>query len=290
METILYTCIPKDVPPCATSCVTSLIGALLLFAAFYRRALEAWRTQGRKLWLGCLGLAILSVAYNTLYLYGIKSFDIASGAFTFCMTVVVLPVVLLTMHRKIPLKTWLSVFFVCTGIVLALGQTLHRGQLPGLALMGVGCLLRAVFIILLTDFAKKHDPLAIAIFLELFASGYAFVGWLCDEPRLFLALPYSRTLVASWTIYAYFVVAMSQALNIFGLKRVTAANATIVYSTEIVFTLIWGLILPESLIEHVKLTPFILLGAILVIVGSLAEIIEFTQKGENAKDEEEGAV
>ncbi|MBR4222573.1 MAG: DMT family transporter, partial [Victivallales bacterium] len=237
----------------------------------------------------CLGLAILSVVYNTLFLYGMKSFDIASGAFTFCMTVVVLPVVLLTMHRKIELKTWLSVLFVCTGIVLALGGRLQGGQLPGLGVMGVGCLLRAVFIVLLADFAKKHDPLAIAIFLELFASVYAFFGWLCDEPRLFLALPYSRTLIASWAIYSYFIVAISQALNTFAMKRVTAANATIVYSTEIVFTLIWGMILPESVIEHIKMTPFILLGAVLVIIGSLAEIIEFPQKTRDGKvDEKEG--
>jgi len=213
-----------------------------------------------------------------------KSFDIASGAFTFCMTVVVLPVVLLTMHRKIPLKTWISVVFVCTGIVLALGRTLHVVQLAGLGLMGVGCLIRAVNIVLLADFAKKHDPLAIAIFLELFASGFSLMGWLCDEPRLFFALSYSRTLVATWAIYSYFIVAIAQALNIFAMKRITAANATIVYSTEIVFTLMWSVVLPASLIEQVKLTPFILLGAVLVVLGSLAQIVN-SPKNETAKKE-----
>lgn len=241
----------------------------------------------RQLLPGCLGLAILSAVYNTLFLYGMKSFDIASGAFTFCMTVVVLPVVLLTMHQKIPLKTWMSVFFVSTGIVLALGRTLHVDQMGGLGLMSVGCLIRAVFIVFLADFAKKYDPLAIAIFLELFASGYSLLGWLCDEPRLFFALSYSRTLVATWAIYSYFIVAISQALNTFAMKRVTAANATIVYSTEIVFTLIWSVLLPESLIEQVKLTPFILLGALLVVIGSLAEIMD---SHENETADKEGAI
>ena len=284
MEVILFSCIPKGVPPFATTCVTSIVGALLLFAAFYRRAIEACRMHWRKLLSGCLGLAILSAVYNTLFLYGMKSFDIASGAFTICMTVVVLPVVLLTMHRKIALKTWISVFFVCTGIVLALGRTLHVKQLAGLGVMGVGCLIRAVFIVLLADFAKKYDPLSIAIFLELFAGGYSLLGWLCDEPRLFFALSYSRTLVATWTIYSYFIVAISQALNTFAMKRVTAANATIIYSMEIVFTIIWSVVLPASLIEQVKLTPFILLGILLVIIGSLAEIMD-SHENETAKEE-----
>ena len=273
MEAIIFCCIPREVPLCATPCVTSITGALLLFAAFYRRAVEALKKDCRHLLLGCLGLAILSAAYNTLYLFGMKHFDVASGAFTFCMTVVVLPVVLLTMHRRIPLNTWISVLLVSVGIVLALRGTLHIRQLPGLGLMGAGCLLRAVFIVLLVDFSRKHDPLTIAIFLELFAGGYAFLGWLIDDPRLFWGLPLSRTLVASWAIYSYFVVAISQALNLFAVKRMTAANVTIVYSTEIVFTLIWGMFLPANVIEHINMTPGIMLGVILVILGNIAENI-----------------
>ncbi|MBR4673373.1 MAG: DMT family transporter [Victivallales bacterium] len=274
LEVILYTCIPSEVPPFATSCVTSLAGSLLLFGAFHRRTITECRQHGRPFILRCLFYSILSAAFNTMFLYGLKSFDVASGAFTVCMTVVVLPVVLLSVRRCVSKETWVSVLLVLSGIMLALTPTLHGTQLPGLLLMGGGCLIRAIFIILLTDLAKKYDPMSIAILLEGFAGFFSLVAWFIVEPRLFFALPVSRTLVAAWAIYSYFIVAIAHALNFFALKHVTATNATVVYSLEIVFSIIWGAVLPDNLIEKVPLTPTIVLGTVLVTIGSLTEILD----------------
>ena len=280
MEVVLYSCIPEGVPAFATSCVTSLVGAFLLIAAFYKRALMALRNDWRSLIKGSMFLAVLSTIYNTMFLYGLKSFDVTSGAFTFCMTVVVLPVVLLSLRRRIGLETLLSVVCVGTGIVLALAPSLQGEQIPGLALMGGGCLLRAVLIVILADLAKKHQPLAIAIFLELFTGLFSLVAWFWQDPRLFFSLPVSRTLIASWAIYSYFIVAISQAFNTIAMSRVTATNATVVYSLEIVFSIVWGTILPASVITPVHLTPLILVGAALIILGSLMEILDIRGKRE----------
>lgn len=272
---VLYACIPKGVPAFATSCVTSLAGAALLFVPFRARLAAEVRKGGRRFVGGVLGLAALNAFYNTLYFHGAKSFDVASGAFTFCMTVVVLPVVLLTMRRRVEPGTWLSVALVLAGVVLALGPSLRASQAPGLALMGAGCLLRAVSIVALADMTRRHDPLSLAILLLAFAGAISFVGWAAEDPRLFAGLPPSRTLVAAWAIYAYFIVAFSQTLNVFAMRRVTAANATIVYSVEIVFSICWGALLPANIVERVALTPRIALGAALVVAGSFAEIADF---------------
>lgn len=278
LEPILYSCVPEGVPSFATTCVTSFAGCLLLFFAFYRRVIDEVRQNGCKLFRNCLVLAVLSAGYNTMYLDGMKSFDVATGAFTFCMTVVVLPVVLLSVKRSVSNETWISVLLVLTGIVLALGPSLKGNQIPGLAILGVGCFLRAIGIVILADMAKKHDPLSIAFFLEFFASILSLGGWYLEDSRLFFGLPASRTLIATWAIHAYFVVAIASALNFFALRRVTATNATIVYSLEIVFTLIWGSTLPDGLFEQVKLSPSIVLGAVLVTIGSLTEIIDIRGK------------
>lgn len=285
MEVVLYACIPEGVPSFATACVTSFAAAFLLLIAFHRRALTALRSDGHRLTMGTAFLAALSALYNTMFLCGLKSFDITSGAFTFCMTVVILPVVLLSFRRRIGLETLFSVVLVGVGIVLALGPSLHGEQLPGLALMGGGCLMRAVFIVIMAGMAKKHDPIAIAIILELFTGVFALLGWLWQDPHLFFNLPLSRTLIASWAMYSYFVEAIALSLNILALKHVTATNATVVYSLEIVFSIIWGLILPASVITPVHLTPTVVLGAALVLCGSLAEIIDL--RGKRAQQEAE---
>ena len=281
-EVILYACIPDGVPAFATSCVTAFVGAALLVFPFRRRVAEALRTGGRRLVAGGLLLAALNAAYNTLYLCGSKSFDVASGAFTFSMTVVVLPVVLLTMRRRVALETWISVALVLAGIVLALGPSVRATQTTGLAVMGAGCLLRAVSIVVLADMAKKHDPIAVAVLLEAFAGVLSLAGWFAEDPRLFAGLPASRTLVAAWALYSYFIVGFAQALNVFAMRRVTAANATVVYSVEIVFTLVWGVLLPAGIVERIALSPRILLGAAFVVAGSLAEILDVRGKRREA--------
>ena len=274
-EVVLYACIPKGVPAFATSCATSLAGAALLFVPFRLRVVSAVRTGGWRLVGAGLLLAVLSACYTTLFLIGMKSFDIASGAFTFSMTVVVLPVVLLSMRRHVGAGTWRSVALILAGIVLALGPSVRAAQAAGLGVMGAGCLLRAVLIVLLVDLVKKHDPIVVAILLEFFAGLVSLAGWFAEDPRLVAGLPVSRTLIAAWAIYAYFIVAFAQTLNVFAMRRVTAANATIVYSTEIVFSLIWGTVLPATVVERVDITPFVAVGAAFVVAGSIAEIADF---------------
>ena len=133
-EIILYACIPDGVPAFATTCVTAFAGAALLFVPFRARLVAAVRAGGLRFVAAVFGLAALSASYNTLYLFGSKAFDVASGAFTFCMTVVVLPVVLLTMRRRVALETWISVALVLAGIVLALGPSVRAAQVPGLGI------------------------------------------------------------------------------------------------------------------------------------------------------------
>ena len=107
-EIILFACIPAGVPAFATTCATTFAGSALLAVSFRRRVAAALRSGGWKFPASALLLAALSTSYNTLFLVGVKSFDVASGAFTFCMTVVVLPVVLLSLRRRVAPATWIS--------------------------------------------------------------------------------------------------------------------------------------------------------------------------------------
>ena len=282
-EVILYACIPAGVPAFATTCVTGLAGTVLLAVPFRRRVAAALREGGWRFALAGLGIAALSAAYNTLYLFGMKSLDIASGAFSLSMTVVVLPVVLLTMRRRVAAETWLSVALVLAGILLALGASARTTDAPGLAVLAAGCLLRAVVIVLLADLVKRRDPIAVAVLMEGFSGLISLGGWMAEDPRLLAGLPASRTLVAAWAIYAYFIVGFATTLNVFAMRRVTAANATVVYAVEIVFTLAWGALLPAGIVERVALSPRIALGAALVVAGSLAEILDLRGKRREAE-------
>jgi len=273
-EVIIYSCIPDGILPFATTAITNAIAAMILAACFFKRMKTELKRSSKKLLLRCLMLGILNCVYNNLFQIGLDYFDVSTGAFTFSMTIVVLPVVLLTMRKTVEKKTWLSVALALGGIVIALGSSFSDINLNGVLFMLVGCIIRAVFIVKLNDFAKEHDSVALSVFISIFVAAISFVIWFIFQPKTFAAIPWSGTTIASLFIYAYFIIAFAQTLNIFAQKRATAAGATIIYSLEIAFSLIWGAVLPESLVERAIPTPLQIIGALLIVAGSMIEIVD----------------
>lgn len=280
-EVIIFACIPNNVLPFATSFITSAIAAVILGLCFFIRIKKEMKLAGKKIVARCLFLGGLKTGYDILFLYGLKYFDVSTGAFTFSITVVVLPVILLTMRKSVEKKTWISVFLVLSGILIALGSSIAGNQIWGLLIMFLGCTIRALFIVKLNEYAKEHDAITLSTFISVICASLSFIIWVIIQPSTFLTIPWTGTIIASLFIYAYFIAAFAQTLNIFAQKRATAAGATIIYSLEIVFSLIWSSVLPETLIDRVIPSPLHIIGALFIVAGSLIEIVEFKKKGEN---------
>ena len=277
-EVIIYACIPSDVLPVATMCITYLIGAGLIFLSFFKRIRSELSVSRGKLIKRCLFLSALNCAYNTMYIIGYSYFDVSTGAFTSALTVAVLPVVLLSMGQHLGKKTWASVMLVLAGIVIALCSSFNETNVAGLLIMIAACFIRAVFIIKLNSYAKENDPVAISGFIAVFVGAISFVIWLFLQPETFAAVPWTKVTTASLFIYAYFIVVFAQTLNIFAHKRATAVGSTIIYSLEIVFTLVLTLVIPPSVIGHIDVTPFHIVGAALIVIGNIIEVIRPLKK------------
>lgn len=274
-EVIIFACIPDNVVPFATTFICNAIASVILAACFCNRIKKEVRRSGKKVFLRCLLLGALNCGYSVLFLYGLKYFDVSTGAFTISITVVVLPVVLITMKKTVGIKTWISVGLVLIGMFVALGNSMVNAPPMGLLIMLCGCIVRAVFIVKLNDYAKEHDPVTLSVFISVVVSVLSFGIWLVLQPATFGAIPWSGTIIASLFIYAYFIVAFAQTLNFFAQRRAAATQATIIYSLEIVFSLIWGAVLPEGLVERAVPSPFQIIGAAMIVVGSIVEIVDY---------------
>ena len=283
-EVIIFSVIPDGVNPFATTCVTSLIGAVLLGACFARRIAEALRLGSRVLVRRVATLSVLNTAYSVCFLIGLDYFDVSTGAFTISITAVVLPVMLLVMRRGVGVRTWVSAGCVLTGIVVDMVPSHGSSDFEGLAVMAVGCLIRAVYIVKVNDWAREHDPLALSAGMLGLNAILAFFPWLAMQPATFAALPWSGNLVAAYFVYGYFVAAFATALNILAQRRATPAQATIIYSTEIVMSTIWATCLPASVVDPVDLTWPIVVGCALVVIGSLVEIMPVGSRKEDIAD------
>lgn len=293
-EVVILSVIPEGVSPLATTCVTSLIAAILLGGCFFRRIIPAVRRHKGVLLRRVALLSILNVSYNVLIEYGLDYLDVSAGAFTLSMTAVVLPVLLFVARRGTNLRTWISAIFVLAGIAVALLPIVDMPKLPGFAVMLSSCIIRAIFIIKLNDYAQEYEPVSLAAGITIMNACFAFVGWLFVQPTTFLALPWTPQLIALFVVYGYFIVAFATVINVFAQRHASAAHATIIYSTEILFSVVWATCLPSHLLTPVEITIPLVVGCLLVVLGNIIKIAPIGPDNESADDgpeeEEEGEV
>ncbi|MBQ2679363.1 MAG: hypothetical protein IJF98_04105, partial [Firmicutes bacterium] len=60
----------------------------------------------------------------------------------------------------------------------------------------------------------------------------------------------------------------------------TAANATIIYSLQVVFSVVLGAVVPATLIDPVDITPKTIIGLVLIVVGTMVEVLVFGKRQE----------
>ncbi len=277
-EVIIFACIPDTVVPFATTAITSLIGAALLFFCFFRRITSDLKKSGKKILLTGLLLSVLNCGYNVLYQYGLKEFDVSTGAFTISMTVVILPVILMMRRQNVGKKTWISAIFVLVGIVVSYLGRIGSLNIPGLLVLIGGCIVRAVYIIKLNEVARQYDPVSISALIAAFVGVISFVIWFVLQPSTFAAIEWNSQIIASLFIHAYFIVMFAQTINIFAQRKATPAAATIIYSMEIIFSLIWGMTMPSTIVTPVTPDVFMVIGAAFIVLGNLWEIVDVKRK------------
>lgn len=289
-EVVLLAVIPEGVSPLATTCTTSLIAAILLGGCFFRRIIAATKRHKWVLLRRVGLLSVLNVSYNVLIEYGLDYLSVSTGAFTLSMTVVVLPVLLLISRRGTTMRTWISAVFVLVGIAVALVPEIEAPKLPGFMVMFSSCIIRAVFIVKLNDYAQEYEPVSLAAGISIMNAIIAFTAWSIVQPPTFFALPWTPQLAALFVVYGYFIVAFATVINVFAQRHASAAHATIIYSTEIIFTLFWAACLPEHILSPIEITPALIGGCVLVVVGNLIKIAPVGEDNESADGDSEEEV
>lgn len=271
-EVIIYASIPDSVSSFATTCISSLIGAAILFAIFHRRIANAIRGGAARLFRRCAILGVLNLALNVCFIEGLRFVHVETGAFACIATAVITPVILALMHRRVPGRTWASVALIGLGIALVVFSTFSPGGLRGLPLIALGCVANALYIVKLGDFARESDPVAVSAIYLAIVGVLSFVVWNVVEPGGFLAFEWSTTVLACLFLHGYFVTAFATVVNSFANARTAPDSAAIIYSTEILFTVLWGVLLPPSIADPVALTPAVVAGCALVVAGNLVAI------------------
>ena len=272
-EAILLKHVPADIPVFGAIFIITFIGAVALALSFFPRLRSMQVTSS--LVLNTALLAALGVAYVVCYTYGLRYLGISTGEFASMMTYVIIPMALLIIRRPVPLRTWVGIVLVVLGIIVAVGPGSEHLDSQGVAFMAVSCVIQAVYVVRLNDYAKEVDPADLVLLLMPFEALFAGIGWLVVDPGTILTLRLDAAAMASLFMCSIFVCGVAVALNVYAQKTAQIQDAIIIYALQIVFSTILAAILPELLIEPEPLTPSVICGCLLVCLGNLVSNPDF---------------
>ena len=206
--------------------------------AVIRKSETGTRRFSRDLIIGGIWVGIANFAGSIFQQAGLIYTTAGKSGFLTAMYLVIVPIILLALGRKIHILTWLGIATATFGMYLL---TMSGGY--GFQFGDIICLLGAVgfaFQIVLVDrFVTRTDPLELATFEFGVTAILSIIGAVLFETTTISAL-----LQCAWPILytAILEVCAAFTLQIIGQQYASPAIATILMSMESVFAALSGLI------------------------------------------------
>lgn len=272
-ETILLKNVPSSLSAFAVVFLTNLFATVILGVVFFGR-LRKLRLS-RSVVGNVALLAAMNVTYNVLYTMSLRYLDIPTAVFLRMSTYLIVPIGLLVLRRHVAARTWIGLSLVVAGIFVSLGSGIGELNLMGVALMMGSCTIEACYLIRLNDYAKVVASEQIIVPLLGFVTLFSGIVWAVLDPAGVITLNLSATTFASLLMDSIFVCCIAMTLNVFAQKVALVQDAVIIYSLQIVFSVLFAALLPDLLVDTVPLSVASISGCLLVCLGNVAAELDW---------------
>jgi drug/metabolite transporter (DMT)-like permease len=257
------------VQPFTFTAARSLIGGIVLLPFIFIRAQKTGRTSEEKSasWKqalpgGIICGVLLCIASN-LQQIGIQYTTVGKSGFITAMYIVLVPVLGILFHKKTGIRVWISVALAVCGLYLLCmtggSFRLQRGDLYTLC-----CALMFSLQILAVDHYAPIADNAILACIEFFTCGICSLipMFLLEQPRMHLIL-------AAWLPILYAGIlsnGVAYTLQFFAQRGLPASTASLLMSTESVFSLLAGFLILHQMLNGRELAGCALMFAAIILV------------------------
>ena len=273
--------LPADLSSFAYLTLTTGIAAILLVAVFWKRLLK---TDRRALLRGFV-LALLMAGNLLAEKAGLETLPSSNASFISSLNILFVPLILLLFHQKPSRNNVAGTVIILLGLLITSNFQLSGFCNKGTLHMVAACLFMAIYTILAADFTKKSDPLILGVMQIVFTAVIGFVLWFLEEPRTFVSLTYSRQMLSSIFILAFFTKAYAYIMLMFSEQYADAFRVTVIASTEPVVTLGLALLIPNAFGQTESFRFRSLAGAVCIAVGAIVAGTDFLSARKKKKQE-----
>lgn len=259
--------VPDSVSHFSFLFITNLIGFLIGMLALGGELFRADRKQI----LCSAALAGLLLGFNLFMLIGAGHLDTIVTSFTITAYIAFIPAVSLLFHRRVSGNQIAGTVIVLMGLALSMRIHLDGFLNPYVLCLVAADLFFAFYIVFAEQICGKMNPAVLLIGELFFGSLFSLAGWLIQDGFQSLALPRDPAFWGSALFVAFFIRGLYGLVQLYAQRYVSAIQVSLVFSTEIIFTLALSPILAKLMDATPEpMDAFKAAGCVMIISGVLA--------------------
>lgn len=262
--------VPDSVSHFSFLCITNLIGFLLTFILFFSELFRLDRKQVKQ----SLSLSVLLFGFNVFLLLGSSGVGATVSACVLSAYFVFIPLLgLLLFHQKPDKNSLAAIGIVLVGLFFMMNADVQGLLDIHILYLVIADVFFALYILFAGRFTAGSNPSILAMGQMFFNFLFALLFWigesfLTTQP---MSLPSEPAFWGSVIFVSFFIRGLYGVVQIYAQRYVSPLNTSLVFSTEIIMTMIMSPVLTLLFgTEPENITPLKILGALIMVAGILA--------------------
>ena len=266
----------EDLGPWAFSGIRSIMGCLSMLPIIWffdrRKSPEVKKAEHNPSLLlkGTFIGGVFVTAYMILAQTGLAYTTVGKSGFITALYIIIVPILGIFLKQKVTAKIWFCVILATAGFYLmCMTEGLSEINRGDLLILG-GSFFCAVHIYLVDALVQKIDPIKFSCLQFMYAGVFCMIGaFIFEHPTM-------EQIVAAIVPLLYTGICscgLGYMFQTLGQKYVEPAKASLLLSSETIFTMIWGLIVFHEIMSGIEY-----LGCALIFLAILLSQYEPNKK------------
>ncbi|MBP5746440.1 MAG: SpoIIE family protein phosphatase [Lachnospiraceae bacterium] len=270
IQYVFLNTVPETVSSFTFVCVTNLIGIAVLFVSRIRQILKISKRTLKK---GAF-FAVLLTGFNVFVLLGSQGMDSLVISSVVSLYFVFITPILLLIRKKVNFMSGIATVMAIIALLLMFGGNAEAlFQSKKVIYLFVGDIFFASYVVSVSVMGEDEDSTLLTFSQMLFSVVFSLIGLIIEVSmgKATFSLPLDRSFWISAIFIGIFIRAVYGLLQITCQKYVSALSASLIFSTEIIITMLMNPIMSRLLnTSYAPATFYQIVGAVLLIIATLA--------------------
>jgi len=261
--------VPDTVSTFSFLCITNLVGLIILVFSMFKRLKEMTK---KTLIKGAL-MSLELIGFNFFLLLGSRNLNAVVVSSVVSMYFAFVTPILILCKKKVSFRSGVAVVVAVIAILLLFDVNFEAfSSSQGILYLIIADIFFAAYVVTVSILGDKEDSSLLTVSQMAFATVFSFVGWIVEIALGKATMTFSGD-IKFWICVIFigvFIRALYTRIQISCQKNVPPINAALIFSSEIVITLILNPLLCKAMnTVYEPITIYQIIGSVLFVIAVL---------------------